>query len=561
MPASPIPSPQVLIAASGITREDAICRFFIRKGAMISTCCHLQDLSSLLPDANCDLLLLNVASPDDDGLELIAKIVHDYPGLPLVVIIEADDQKRIYKALQQGAIEYITKPLNLELAWLKTQRLLQNLALQRKTEEQSQALIAIAYEKQREEEMALKLYRNFFDKARQSSDILEIVIQTHTAFSGDLVLNGFSPAGKFYVLSLDAAGFGLPAALTILPLAGAFNAMVAKGVSMMEMVYTLNSKMRDVGLNDRFVACILVEVDRVQQQLHVWNGSMPEALVVLPDSGILHRFASSHMALGVLDDEHFDAIPESLPLPANGALIIPSDGLLSQINEQGEPFGRERFEQFLLDLESTQAASLQPISKVLSAFSGKTTVDDDVTVCRLNFKNLLQQEAQENSGILTDTLTGDVRWQLTIKGKALVRLDALSQFNLFLKNAGFDQYLCQRAFTVIAELYNNALDHGVLALNSALKTQPDGFLEYLEQRDLRAQQLSPEDSVQIDLLWQAEPGELSLVVTDSGSGYEYDPEQQDDLDVPSGRGLAVIKSLCRSYSCPSPGNVTSVTLK
>lgn len=554
-------SPHVLIVASGITREDSLCQFFINKGAMIKAC-SLQEVTSILQSAQFDLVLINTAPPDEDGLDLVSEIADAYPRLPIVVMVNGDDQTRICHGLQQGAADYITMPVNLDVVWLKAQYLFQNLILQRKTEEQSQALTAIWYEKHREEEMALSLYQNFFDKARQSSEILEIVIQPYAAFSGDLVLSGFSPAGKFYLLSLDAAGYGLPAALTILPLAAAFNAMVAKGVAMMEMAYTLNSKMREVGLSDHFVACILVEVDRIQQQLHVWNGCMPEALVLASDKGIVQRFHSRHMALGVLDDDQFDAVPESMSLPEDGALIVSSDGLFTEPNAQGECFGRDRFERFFLDSESAQSViPLASIIDALSEFSGKSSVNDDVTVCRLDFSKFHDHAPQPSTSILNDALAGDVRWQLTVKGKALIRLDAMNQFNLFLKNAGFDQYLCQRAFTVFAELYNNALDHGVLTLDSALKARPDGFLEYLEQREVRAMKLSSEDCIHIDFYWQADPGELSLVVTDSGNGYEVDYGQQDDLEVPSGRGLAMIKSLCSDYSCSPPGNVTAVTLK
>ena len=42
-----------------------------------------------------------------------------------------------------------------------------------------------------------------------------------------------------------------------------------------------------------------------------------------------------------------------------------------------------------------------------------------------------------------------------------------------------------RLYTILAELYSNALEHGVLGLSSRLKSSSDGFGEYYAQRSLK----------------------------------------------------------------------------
>ena len=44
-------------------------------------------------------------------------------------------------------------------------------------------------------------------------------------------------------------------------------------------------------------------------------------------------------------------------------------------------------------------------------------------------------------------------------------------------------------FTVLAELFNNALDHGILELDSGLKRDVEGFSEYYKQRIERLEKL------------------------------------------------------------------------
>ncbi|WP_226993041.1 hypothetical protein [Paraglaciecola polaris] len=72
-----------------------------------------------------------------------------------------------------------------------------------------------------------------------------------------------------------------------------------------------------------------------------------------------------------------------------------------------------------------------------------------------------------------------------------------------------------RLFTVISELYNNALAHGVLPLDSELKHSPDGLEEYFVLRTQRLVQLK---NINIKLSLTYEPTErlLKIVVRDSG---------------------------------------------
>ena len=53
-----------------------------------------------------------------------------------------------------------------------------------------------------------------------------------------------------------------------------------------------------------------------------------------------------------------------------------------------------------------------------------------------------------------------------------------------------------KLFLVLAELVSNAIDHGVLGLDSSIKREPDGFQRYLQQRQERLVALT-EASVEV----------------------------------------------------------------
>ena len=112
-------------------------------------------------------------------------------------------------------------------------------------------------------------------------------------------------------------------------------------------------------------------------------------------------------------------------------------------------------------------------------------------------------------------------------------------------------------FIILSELYNNALDHGVLKLDSALKSQPDGFLTYLTLRQERLEALE-DGYIEFSLAHRmnANEGELVIHIKDSGEGFDYQHLTADMTKclVSSGRGFPLVSSLCKEMTYLGKGN-------
>jgi anti-sigma regulatory factor (Ser/Thr protein kinase) len=122
----------------------------------------------------------------------------------------------------------------------------------------------------------------------------------------------------------------------------------------------------------------------------------------------------------------------------------------------------------------------------------------------------------------------------------------------------------EKVFTVIAELVNNAVDHGVLGLDSSLKKDPEGFSQYFRSRDER---LSDDEagwvSVSIEHRADGKEGILELVVEDSGDGFDQGNVGAGLADNSGycGRGLPLVKSLCQSLVYNDKGNGAAATYR
>ena len=61
-----------------------------------------------------DVVLLDVAMPDMDGMETLRRIVATHPAMPVIMVTANADIEITSKVLQLGAADYVPKPFDLE---------------------------------------------------------------------------------------------------------------------------------------------------------------------------------------------------------------------------------------------------------------------------------------------------------------------------------------------------------------------------------------------------------------------------------------------------------------
>lgn len=122
----------------------------------------------------------------------------------------------------------------------------------------------------------------------------------------------------------------------------------------------------------------------------------------------------------------------------------------------------------------------------------------------------------------------------------------------------------QRLYMVLNELFSNALEHGILELDPALKEDPAGFLEYYQQRKQRINTLT-DGSIKLTISY-ADNGQqhnLNIIVTDSGKGFDFNHQSPtfSGKQRTSGRGTALVQALCNDIHFYGDGNCVDVNFE
>ena len=108
--------------------------------------------------------------------------------------------------------------------------------------------------------------------------------------------------------------------------------------------------------------------------------------------------------------------------------------------------------------------------------------------------------------------------------------------------------LSGKLFLILSELFTNALDHGLLKLDSSIKNDLQGMNRYFEERTLRLKQLEQgEIKIKLQKIATDQSTCLKVVFSDTGEGFNTQATQTIPLETNMrrhGRGIALVESLC-----------------
>ncbi|MEJ2396321.1 MAG: ATP-binding protein, partial [Candidatus Thiodiazotropha sp.] len=204
----------------------------------------------------------------------------------------------------------------------------------------------------------------------------------------------------------------------------------------------------------------------------------------------------------------------------------------------------------------------------LETFCEDAPQDDDISAVEIPLipsllpgweKREPTQGSEEKAfeALQADDLNDCVELHLTLRGSQLRQADPVPiLINYIQETAGLRQHR-RPLFTILTELYINALDHGILQLDSGLKQGEDGFTNYFHQREQRLQSLT-EGWIRIGLRIHNldQGGYMVIQIEDSGCGFDTHRQSLDEISESqfSGRGILLVRSLCKKLQYTPPGN-------
>ena len=524
------------------------------RGVKVVSAFSLQDAAEVLKKHHFDVVILDNHLPDGQGIELLPALQQAEPP-PYVIMVSIDDQlNSISESFSQGVHDYIVKPVSIGLLWEKIRNLFTFKRTSLDLANKYQLLQQLLSEKAQEESLAQHVYQNMANSQCDLPAFAAVRSRPMTNFSGDTIFSPPNPTGKIQLILADAMGHGLAAAICIIPIVTTAKAMANKGKTIDEIFHEINRKLYTEIPDDRFVALLGIEICPYSSTVTIVNAGLPDVLCCCKH-GEVKRFKSKAMPLGIMEPGEFSIKPEQLVLEEIDQLALYTDGIIEQTNPAGDAYTSARLMAQAQALVKNQQSLIHIMDDCLQ-FADGNAIEDDITLCVINgeaLRNQLQTRTDE-----APVSFGEIDYQFCIRGKVIASLDVLNQAMQIMQNSGLPRDLCQKAFTVMAELINNALDHGILHLDSKLKNDFEGFATYLALREERLNNLTNSDQLTIQIYTNSTTF-IKISVEDSGSGFALSDSSADQQGL-SGRGLGLVDAMCQTVERNAQGNRTTISI-
>jgi len=517
-----------------------------------------------------DIVFMDVMMPHMDGYEATRQIkaIAGNRFVPVIFITALSDEAALAKCIEAGGDDFLVKPYQKTILQSKLTAIERIRTLYLHVQQQNTDLRVLHARRNHDDEIAQRVFTDALNASSAALNGINKLIKPAAVFNGDLLLAARRPGGGLHLMLGDFTGHGLTTAIWALPVSWAFHAMTAKGFGLHDILTQINRKLYGLLPTGIFLSACMVGLDRDLRAAEIWNGGMPDVMVLDSMTGrIKVSVASRHLPLGIAAEAPGIESFERIALTPGNRILLCSDGVIEARSLEDQEFGPHRFQSAAEN--GPAGGAFIRVLEALENFRQGRQQNDDISLvdipCEPSIVAAIEQpDNQSDTALAIDEDVSSVaawHWSLELQTHALKNVDpvpiAMSQL------AEFHELDNQqsRLYTVLTELYSNALHHGILRLDSAMKETGEGIERYYR---LRNERLAALDAgwvrLELELIEQAPRGRLRIRIVDSGDGFDSTPYFKDERDRsgPAKRGIALVRQLCESVVYNSRGNAVEV---
>jgi sigma-B regulation protein RsbU (phosphoserine phosphatase) len=346
----------------------------------------VEALAVLDAEPDIDMVLSDINMPEMDGLTLLTTITSRGPMPKTVMVSAYGDMNNIRTAMNRGAFDFVTKPIDfndLQATIAKTQA---ELSLIKQALRSRDELVGL----RRELAIAAAIQRALLPHGRPPDspdggfDIHGVVVPA-TEVGGDFYDYFMIDSRRLGVAVGDVSGKGVGAAIYMALSRTLLRAAALEGsaASAGEVVGRLNALLclaADAGM---FVTVCYAVLNLDTGELDYATAGHPPPFVITA-GGVTALQKAAGSVVGMMDELTFASLQTTLAPGA--ALVLFSDGVNEAMNEQLELYGLERAEAFLAGApyQSCEATTAAMVAE-LTQFAGTAPQADDITVLMVRY--------------------------------------------------------------------------------------------------------------------------------------------------------------------------------
>jgi phosphoserine phosphatase RsbU/P len=345
-----------------------------------------EALKKIANDGTIDLILTDINMPVMDGLTLLSKINDLNNKLLKSVIVSAyGDMENIRTAMNRGAYDFITKPIDLKDLEITIEKSLKEIEIYKQAIVSHNKLVAL----QQELDIANVIQTSILPKTfppfpdRKEFEIYAKMLPAKEV-GGDLYDFFLIDKYRLGVVIGDVSGKGIAAALLMAVCKTLLKATAYKGMPADNILSEVNNILFEESPSNMFVTVFYGVLDTRSGAFEYSNGGHNSPYLISTDGKVQPLADIGGMLLGALKDMEYES--NVIMLKPGESLFFYTDGVTEAFNKDNEEYKESRLEKVL---EGKQSLNITDLVNVVfddvQNFTNDVDQSDDITCLALKY--------------------------------------------------------------------------------------------------------------------------------------------------------------------------------
>ncbi len=345
----------------------------------VFACNGVDALEKLNADPTIDMVLSDINMPKMDGLTLLQQLPDVDPNLRAVIVSAYGDMDNIRTAMNRGAFDFVTKPIDFDDLKITIARTLEHLAEWREALSSRDQLVAL----QNELSIASQLQQSILPRIPPVTEGCEVSANMEPArnVGGDFY-DYFKLDDYIGLVVADVSDKGIPASMFMMSSRTALKG-AAIGVREPEQVLTeVNNQLQQDNPTFMFVTLIYALFSPDSGTLTYSIAGHDPPLLVSADGSVTELPLTKGVALGIAPDVVYTQ--ETVTLDPGDTVVLFTDGVTEAMNTDNQQFGMSRLTE-VFDGNPPESATTanEAVFEHVRKFAGDAPQSDDITCLTL----------------------------------------------------------------------------------------------------------------------------------------------------------------------------------
>ena len=340
----------------------------------------VEAIHVLNQDEDIDMVISDINMPQMDGLTLLGQISEMNPNIRSIIVSAYGDMKNIRTAMNRGAFDFVTKPLDFGDLRVTIDRTLRHLEEWRDALESRDKLVAL----QNELDVASGIQKSILPTEFPASREYQVYASMEPArnVGGDFFDVVKLENDRIGLAIADVSDKGVPAALFMMSSRTWMKGAAISSPEPREVLEEVNALLHEENETQMFVTVLYAVYDPETGEFTYASGGHDAPLLVRPDGSTELLPLTGGIALGIIPGLEYNQ--NTVTLEYGETLVLYTDGVTEAMNNEGEQFGVERLREVFRDSapeNSDEAAKM--IFDAVNEFAGGAAQSDDITCLTL----------------------------------------------------------------------------------------------------------------------------------------------------------------------------------